>query len=75
MFMFGMQLPMNQQVLRHTTMHLAEFFIVLLGGIYARNTKSIEVLSSSFINCSGSHAGAIYIAIGSITGANSHNIR
>jgi len=33
----------------------------MAGGIYARNTKRIEILSSSFINCNGTYAGAIYI--------------
>jgi len=54
---------------------LAEFVDVLLGGIYAYNTKSIEVLSSSFINCNGSQAGAIFIySAGSFTSNNTRSV-
>ena len=71
--MFGMP-PTTKQVCAQSHImlleraRLAEFVDVLLGGIYAYNTKSIEVLSSSFINCNGSQAGAIFIySTGSFT--------
>jgi len=79
MFMFGMP-PTTKQVCAQSHIMLlerglAEFVDVLLGGIYAYNTKSIEVLSSSFINCNGSRAGAIYIySAGLFTSNNTRSV-